>query len=239
MDYWDPLFLDSLAANHQVVVFDYPGIGNSEGELPMDIDEVANIGVQLMESLGFTQFHVGGWSYGGLVAQSAMFLNPDKVLKSILIGTNPPGKNEIPMEPIFGQHALKPTYDLEDEIVLFFEPKSEKSRLAAKASHDRIAARLDWGLVPSTPEIYQRYMAGMAGFARDSHNFRDAYQTLETPALVISGDHDISFNVANWFPLLYQAPSMQHLIIHNAGHGSHHQHPELVAGYIDSFLSYN
>lgn len=239
MDYWDPLFLDTLAKNYHVVVFDYPGVGNSQGELSPDIYEVANTGVQLMESLGFLQFFVGGWSYGGLVAQAAMFLHTQKVMKCILIGTNPPGANEIPMEPIFGKYALKPEYDLEDETVLFFEPKSPKSRLAALRSHERIAPRLDWSLVPSTQEVFQRYMAGMAMFAKDEHNFREQYKNLKTPVFIISGDHDISFNTENWTPLLKNAPGIQHLIINDAGHGSHHQHPGLVAGYIHLFLSQN
>ncbi|WP_282636114.1 alpha/beta fold hydrolase [Sphingobacterium thalpophilum] len=41
LDTWDPLFLDSLATNNTVVIFDYPGIGDSEGELSSDILEVA------------------------------------------------------------------------------------------------------------------------------------------------------------------------------------------------------
>lgn len=237
IDYWDPLFFDTLARDYTVVVFDYAGTGSSEGELSTDLNEVAKTGIALMEKLGHKQFHVGGWSYGGLVAQAAMFQNKDRVLKTVLIGTDPPGENKIPMEPIFGQVALKPTYDLEDETILFFEPESTKSRQAAKRSHERIIGKLDWDLVPSTPEIYQRYMAGMGAFRKDEDGYREAYKNLHKPVLVISGDHDISFNPGNWFPLMRNAPSVQQIIIHDAGHGVHHQFPELLAGYVYTFLS--
>ncbi len=236
MDTWDPLFLDSLAEKNTVILFDYPGIGSSEGELPLDIVEVASTVPALAGHLGIDKFNVLGWSYGGLVAQAVTFQNQDRVLNTVLIGTNPPGENEIPMEQVFFDHALKPINDLEDEYYLFFEPTSEKSRKAAQESHDRIVQRLERLLIPSTMEVFQRYIAGSGTMREDKLNFRDVYKTLKSPVLVISGDHDISFATENWFPLLKNAPTMQHIILNDAGHGPQHQHPELTAGYINLFL---
>ncbi|NML57667.1 alpha/beta fold hydrolase [Chryseobacterium cheonjiense] len=237
MDTWDPLFLDSLAENNEIILFDYPGIGSSEGELPLDIFEVADTVPSLADHLGIKKFNVLGWSYGGLVAQTVTFQNPDRVLKTVLIGTNPPGENAIPIESIFFEHALKPINDLEDEYYLFFEPTSEKSRQAAKESHDRIAQRLDRDLIPSAQEVFQRYFSGSGIFKEDKLNFREGYKTLQSPVLVISGDHDISFATENWFPLLKNAPTMQHIIFNNSGHGPQHQYPEISAGYINLFLA--
>jgi pimeloyl-ACP methyl ester carboxylesterase len=236
MDTWDPLFLDYLSDRHMVILFDYPGIGNSEGELPLDILDVAKVVPQLADYLGIDNFNVLGWSYGGLVAQAVTFQNQDRVLKTILIGTNPPGENEIPIEPVFFEHALKPANDLEDEYYLFFEPSSERSRQKAKDSHDRIGQRLNSDLIPSTPEVFQRYITGSGTMREDKLNFREGYKTLKSPVLVISGDHDISFATENWFPLLRNAPTMQHIILNDTGHGPQHEHPELTARYINVFL---
>ncbi|GAA4160266.1 alpha/beta hydrolase [Chryseobacterium ginsenosidimutans] len=237
LDTWDPLFLDSLAYEHTIVLFDYPGIGDSEGELSSDILEVASVGTQLIKALRYDKFHVVGWSYGGLVAQTALFLNQDRILKTILMGTNPPGNNEVPFDKTFFERALKPVNDLDDETVAFFEPSSEKSRAAAKASFDRIAKRLDRKKIPSTQDKFQKYFDGSAMMKKDENHFRDQYKTLTNPVLVISADHDISFAVENWFPLLRNAPSMHHIIINDAGHGVQHQYPELIAGYINLFLN--
>ncbi|MBW8523483.1 alpha/beta hydrolase [Chryseobacterium chendengshani] len=236
IDTWDPLFVDALAEKNTVILFDYPGIGSSEGELPLDVLEVAKTVPALADYLEIDKFNVLGWSYGGLVTQSVTFQNPHRVLKTVLIGTNPPGVNEIPIEPVFFEHALKSENDLEDEYYLFFEPSSEKSRQAARESHDRIAERLDKSLIPSTPELFQRYFAGSTPFKEDKLNFRNGYRTLKTAVLIISGDHDISFATENWFPLLKNAPAMQHIIMNDAGHGPHHQYPELASGYINHFL---
>jgi len=237
LDTWDPLFLDTLSQKNSIVLFDYPGIGESEGEFSSDISEVAAVGVKLMENLGINKFHAAGWSYGGLVAQTALFMNRDKVAKVVLIGTNPPGINEVPFDKIFFERALKPVNDLEDETVAFFEPSSEKSKAASKASFDRIAVKLDRTKIPSTSEQFQKYFEGSAMMKKDIHDYRGQYKTLKNPVLVISADHDISFAVENWFPLLRNAPSMQHIIINDTGHGLQHQEPVLIAGYISLFLS--
>lgn len=237
LDTWDPLFLDSLSTLHTIILFDYPGIGDSEGTLSSDILEVADVGVKLMDLLKYEHFHVAGWSYGGLVAQAALFMNKNRVKKAVLIGTNPPGINEVPFDKSFFERALKPINNLEDETVAFFEPSSEKSKAASRASFDRIAVRLDRSKIPATPDKFQKYFDGSAAMKKDVLDFRGQYQSLENPVLIISADHDISFAVENWFPLLRKAPSIQHIIINDTGHGLQHQHPELIAGYINLFLA--
>ena len=236
LDTWDPLFLDLLAANNTVITFDYTGIGYSEGNLPLDIKEVAAQVIQLADYLKIDKFNVMGWSYGGWVAQYATFLNPNRVLKTVLIGTNPMGKNDVPFEPIFLERALKPVNDFEDAVILFFEPNSERSRAAAQASMGRIMQYADWSKVPSTPELFQRYFASNQAIAEDKDNFRGMYSTTQTPILVLSGDHDISFATENWFPLLKAAPTVQHVIFPESGHAPHFQYPELSTEYIKTFL---
>lgn len=236
LDTWDPLFLDLLALDHTVVIFDYAGIGYSEGALPLDIKEVASSVIKLADYLKFGLFSVLGWSYGGRVAQYVSFLNPERILKAVIIGSNPPGRNAIPFQPVFLERALKPVNDLEDYVILFYEPNSEKSRAAAKASHDRIMQRLEIAKIPASKEIFQRYFASSAAIQEDKEQFRAAYATIKTPVLVISGDNDISFAPENWYPLIKSAPSLQLIILPESGHAPHFQYPELVTGYIQNFL---
>lgn len=85
LDTWDPLFLDTLAENNTVVIFDYPGIGDSEGELPLDLSEVAAVVIKMADYLAINQFNIGGWSYGGWLTQYVTFLYPERVLKAVVI----------------------------------------------------------------------------------------------------------------------------------------------------------
>ncbi|MEO6611679.1 MAG: alpha/beta hydrolase [Chitinophagaceae bacterium] len=239
LDTWDPLFLDLLAQSNTVITFDYAGIGYSEGELPTDIKEVAAEVIKLADYLKIDKFNALGWSYGGLVAQYVTFLSPARVLKTIVIGSNPMGKNAMGIEQAFMERALKPVNDFEDAVVIFYEPTSEKSRAAAAASRDRIFAHADVSKIPATQEIFNRYFAVVPQLEEDKDKFREAYATLSTPVLVISSDHDISFAVENWFPLLKKAPTVQHIILPDSGHAMQFQYPELTTQYITTFLQNN
>ncbi len=237
LDTWDPLFLDLLAENNTVVTFDYSGIGYSEGELPLDLHQVAAEVTKMADYLNFDKYFVGGWSYGGLIAQYATFLYPTRVLGTIVIGSNPMGKTETPLSPLFLEKALQATYTPEDIITLFFEPTSEVSAAAGIASLQRIAQRYDESKVPVNHETLHRYFAPTEQLAKDADNFREGYKTLKTPVLALSGDNDISFAVKNWFPLLKNAPTLQHIIFNNAGHAPHYQYPELATAYINTFIN--
>ncbi|APZ47382.1 alpha/beta hydrolase [Polaribacter reichenbachii] len=236
LDTWDPLFLDLLAENNTVITFDYSGVGYSEGELPMDIKKIASQIIELADYLKIDKFFVLGWSYGGWVAQYVTFMNLSRVLKTVIIGSNPIGKNEVPLEPLFLKHALKPINDLEDEIIIFYEPKSVKSRKAAKESRSRIHSNIDISKIPSSEEEFKRYFAVAPSVVEDKENFREKYTTLQTPILVISSDHDISYATENWFPLLKNAPTIQHIILPDSGHAMHFQYPKLSTEYINIFL---
>ena len=101
----------------------------------------------------------------------------------------------------------------------------------------RIAQRYDVSKVPVEIETLHRYFAPTEQLANDADNFREAYKTMQTPVLALSGDNDISFAVENWFPLLKNAPTLQHIIFNNAGHAPHYQYPELATAYIHTFIN--
>lgn len=238
LDTWDPLFLDLLAKQNTVIIFDQSGIGYSEGSLPLTMKDLAAEVTGLADYLKIERFNVMGWSYGGWVAQYVMFYNPTRVLKTILIDNNAMGKNAVAMEPAFAKSAMKANKDLgfEDYVTLFFEPKSETSRLAAQKSLERISKRIDYAKVPETPEVLKRYFAPIQSIVEDAENFRAAYATLKTPVLVMSGDHDISFSFENWYPMIRNAPTTQFIVMPDAGHGPQDQYPELASSYINAFL---
>lgn len=236
LDTWDPLFLDKMAEHFNVITFEYTGIGSSTGALPTDITMVAKDVKDLSQALKLEKIIVLGWSYGGLVAQAATLMYPDLITHSILIGTGPPGKNEVPVEKAFLDVALKPINNFDDEVVLFFEPESDVSIAAAKASHDRIAQRIDVSKIPSTMEVFNLYFKGGDGFRDDKSNFREQLKTTKTPILIICGDHDISFAVENWYPFTRQLTNAQMVIFMQSGHGPQHQYPELSAKYITDFI---
>lgn len=239
IDTWDPLFLDTLAAAHRVITVDYPGVGYSGGALPQDMSRAADFVGAFATAIDVQRFTIMGWSWGGAVAQTFLLEHPDRVTHAIILGANPPGKLERPIQKAFLDRAFKPVNNLADEEVLFFEPASAVSLKAAAASHARIHARegVD-AKIPSTPESIQAYLSAATAYGADTAGRREKLTANRIPMLVIAGDNDISTAGQNWFPLIGEMANAHLVVYPEAGHGPHHQYPELAVSQINAFLQY-
>lgn len=239
LDSWDPAFLDEVGKDFQVYIFDYSGIGSSNGSLPEKIASVAEDVNFLATHLKLDKFVLGGWSYGGLVAQTYATHYPQKVSQLILLGTNPPGLNQHPLEQSFLDATLHEQNDLTDETLLFFEPRSEFSRQAAKLYFDRINARIVDKDIPVPKEKWNLYFAGAKDYAADEYGSREKIAKVNVPILVISGDHDPACPIENWYALSGKIPNLQLIMLGQTGHGPQNQYPELTFQYIRNFIRYN
>jgi len=237
LDSWDPAFLDELAKTNQLIIFDYPGIGLSSGQLPPEILGVASAVKDLADALKIDKFNLVGWSFGGAVAQTFAANFPGRATHLILIGANPPGKNEKPLEQAFLDAAFKPVNDLKDEEVLFFEPAVPASVAAAKASNERIAARKKDRSIEVTPDKFQDYFKGVGDYQADSYGSRGKLATTPTPILILSGDHDPSCPVENWYPLVKKWKTAQLVVIPNSGHGVQHEFPKYCTDIMQLFIA--
>ncbi|SHL96695.1 alpha/beta fold hydrolase [Chitinophaga sp. CF418] len=235
LDSWDPAFLDALAEEHTVVTFNYSGFGSSTGIPPTTMAGFAKDVLDLSASLGYDKFIIGGWSFGGAVAQNIITEHPEKVSQAILIGTRPPGKISHSFEESFLRVSRIPHNTLEDEVILFFEPAWEPSVEAARRSHDRIAQRKEMD-ARIDEKVWPDYIAGFADFTADPYKSREKLCNTRLPIMVISADHEVCFPPENWFELNRKLPTTQLVVIPRTGHGVHHEYPELVSQYITSFL---
>lgn len=239
LDDWDPAFLDALARDYRVITFNYSGFASSTGLRHTDMKGFASDVVDLASALNLERFIIGGWSFGGWVAQFVTTERPELVSQTILIGTRPPGKVSHQMEQIFLTTAFKPVNDLEDEIILFFEPISERSRELGQQSHARISARTTGRDSLVTMDDLPFYVKAGDDYENDPYKIREKLMSTKTPILVISGDHEVCFPPENWFELNRRLPTTQLVVIPRAGHGPQHQYPEMIASFIKSFIQNN
>lgn len=240
MDNWDPLFLDRLAENFTVTVFDYSGLGYSTGTPSYAKADMARDVNDLVETLQLGKVIIGGWSLGGFAAQVFAATYPEKVSHVLAIATMPPGLMVKPSEPLFFEIATKETYTADDEYILFFEPASAKSRALGDASIARIAARSD---VMDFPTPAETMNAAMWASNDPSTPFPDPggaysafYRTTDIPVLALCGDHDLVFPVENWYALNDQWPTLFVVTYPECGHGPQHQYPQMAAEMIASFV---
>jgi pimeloyl-ACP methyl ester carboxylesterase len=240
MDSWDPLFLDTLARHFTVTVFDYSGLGLSTGPASYGKADMARDVDDLVTALGLARIVVGGWSLGGFAAQTFAALHPQKVSHVLAIGTMPPGPMVKPPEPLFLETAAKPVYGAAEEYILFFEPESAASRALGDASMARIAARTEPRDHATPPEVFLRALQASidpAGpFPDPDGAYSRFFRSTDIPILALSGDHDIMFPVENWYAQNDQWPSLFVVTLPDCGHGPQHQHPEMSAEIIASFV---
>src|SRR6202008_2066849 len=116
IDWGDPEFLDYLAAEHDVIVFDNVGIGYSGGEPGDSIDGFAAGAIEFIEALGLSRVDLLGWSLGGIVAQEVARRRPEMVRKLVVAGSAPGG--QIPGAPALSEDVVgimaKPEADADD-----------------------------------------------------------------------------------------------------------------------------
>ena len=231
---WDPGFVDAVAKNYQVILFDAPGVGRSSGVVPTSVTRWADQAVEFTRALGLDYAIFLGWSMGGAVAQIIAINHPEVVDKLVLLATGPSSNPDFaPGSPEFGARARKPIYDFDDNQFLFFY-SSETSK-AACASYLKRVDRIKDRDVPATPESYQNMSIAMADFkANKEKNYFSALKDIKTPVLIANGKFDPSYPLLNSYVLEREIPNSKLIIYPDAGHGFLFQYfrefvPELLA----------
>jgi len=106
MSEWDPALLGALAVQRRVIVFDYPGLGQS-GPAPdsWTFDHAAdwiNDWLRVIEPAA--PVDVLGWSMGGFIAQRLAVQHPERIRRLVLAATNPGGDATV-LGPRWAQDA--------------------------------------------------------------------------------------------------------------------------------------
>ncbi len=85
MDHWDPAFLEVLAAERRVILFDNAGVSESTGEVATTFAGMAETAVDFITALGLKEIDLLGWSIGGFIGQ--------------MVALNHPGVSSAPTRP--------------------------------------------------------------------------------------------------------------------------------------------
>jgi pimeloyl-ACP methyl ester carboxylesterase len=240
MDAWDPLFLDLLAQNFTVTIFDYSGLGFSTGPASYAKTAMAKDVNDLVDALGLGRVIIGGWSLGGFAAMVFAATHPEKVSHVLAIATMPPGQMVKPSEELFFTTANKPEYSAEDGYILFFEPNSIKSRALGDASMARTAARDAVRDYPTPSAVFAKSLEESSDptspFPDPDGAYARFFRSTTIPVLALCGDHDLVFPVENWHAVNDIWPTLFVATWPDCGHGPQHQYPALSADLIASFV---
>ena len=137
LDDWDPQVTDGFAADYDVILFDNAGVAGSGGETPSTVAGMTRDAVAFCDGLGLKQFHVVGFSLGGMIAQQLALDQPKRVQRVILLGTGPRGGEGLTFTELSAEERADPVQFL---LAAFFTP-SGASLEAGREYVNRLAAR--------------------------------------------------------------------------------------------------
>ncbi|MEU6323403.1 alpha/beta hydrolase [Streptomyces sp. NPDC047009] len=235
MDNWDPAVTDGLAANREVILFDYAGVAGSSGEVPETFEGFGDDSAAVIRALGITQADVLGFSIGGYVAQEVALRHPELVRRLVLVGTAPRGGEAEGRDPKALEVAANPVPTMEDFLFLFFEP-SEASQQAGKEFWARRHQRTVDVDPLSGPEVTKAQVAAIAAWREQVGERFSELKTIQQPTLVVNGSHDVMVPTINSYILQQHIPGAQLIIYPDSGHGSLFQYPELFVNHVSRFL---
>lgn len=236
MSQWDPALLAYLSSDRQVVVYDYPGLGQSQrlsGRLTFD--RLAQHAAELVEVLGWDSVDVLGWSMGGFVAQRLAFTHPETVRSLILAGTNPGGSQTV-LGPKWVQEADSDPKGSNSAYVRTNYPKGHRS--AGWAFIHRVNEAFDQGRWPEDripAAVYRQMVAAEDPWLRSNLNF-DQLPSIVAPTLVITGSLDRVTPFENSVLLADSIPDATLVLVDQAGHSFLFQDPALAASLFLDFL---
>ncbi len=234
---WDPVLLGRLAVNQRVIVFDYPGLGQSRpAPSRITMQSMADWTAEFIGAIGLDHPDILGWSMGGFVAQQILIRHPGLVRRAILAGTNPGGKSA-KLGPRWAQEIDSATDgDLND----YYKTNYSRNRCGVSAGRSfvrRVNRAVDDGRYPD-PRVPNKTFRAMVRaenpWLRSNRNF-DALASINTPTMVMFGALDVVTPQQNSKIIAGRIPNASFTKFRGAGHSFLFQDPDLVANRIRDF----
>jgi pimeloyl-ACP methyl ester carboxylesterase len=232
MDDWDPKVTNGLAAEHDVILFDYPGIGRSSGETPSTVTALTRRCVAFCRAIGVTQFDVIGFSLGGMIAQQLGAEYPDLLRRIILLGTGPRGGEGL----VFDDLSVDELDDTSALLMKAFFTQSEASQASGRACMERLKSRRT---DRDTPVSKQSALAELAairewGVIPASDRFA-MLSEIRHPTLIVHGNKDVVVMPINAFLLAEHLPNAQLIMYPDSIHGAQSQHADIFLEHVKLF----
>ena len=183
---WLPIQVPEFSRHHRTLIFDYPGVGNSDGDdAPFSTADLSDTLAGLFDALAIERATVLGAFMGGMVAQELALRHAARVERLVLVGTyaRPDAKRRmlltqwrelarigVPLEVLVRDRLL---WTAQDETI---EQTDLIEQMIAFFSRDG---------APLTPEQFARQCDACL-----AHDTLDRLHRIEQPTLVVCGRND-------------------------------------------------
>jgi 3-oxoadipate enol-lactonase len=225
---WEPV-VDALADEHEVVLFDNRGIGESDAPGgPYSVRMLAEDAVAVLDAAGLKRAHVLGTSLGGMIALQLALDWPERVTRLVLACTTPGGARAAPM-PEQTIRLMQEASTLPLEIVLrrfvenAFGPEPDPA-MVDRIMRQRIASG-------QLPTAWAAQAAAGAAF-----DVWDRVPEIRTQTLVLTGDEDGVVDPRNSKLLAERIPGALLEVFPGTGHLFFWEQPDRFVQVVTDFL---
>jgi pimeloyl-ACP methyl ester carboxylesterase len=236
LDNWDPALTDALAAEREIILVDYAGVGSSTGEPSHTIASTGRQMIAFIAALGFDRIDLLGFSIGGFVAQEIALVRPTLVRRLVLAATGPKGAP--------GMHgwrddiaaAARGESKPENLLYIMFA-HTETSQAKGMEFLGRFMQRQEDRDAPTSDLARDAQYDAIVEWGIPDHAALQRLTGIASPTLVIQGDDDLMIPTKLSHLMAGLIPNAQIRIYPDAAHGFLFQYPGEVAGDVNAFLA--
>jgi pimeloyl-ACP methyl ester carboxylesterase len=236
LDNWDPALTDALAAEREVILVDYAGVGSSTGEPSNTIASSARHMIAFADALELSEIDLLGFSIGGFVAQQVALVRPSLVRQLILAATGPRGAP--------GMHgwrqdiaaAARAESNPENLLYIMFA-HTDASRAKGMEFLGRFAERQEERDAPTSDAVRDAQYDAIVEWGIPDHAALQRLTGIKRPTLVLQGDNDLMIPTKLSHLMAGLIPDAQIRIYADAAHGFLLQYPREVAAEVNTFLA--
>ena len=236
LDNWDPALTDALAAEREVILADYPGVGSSTGEPSNSIASTARQMIAFADELGLVEIDLLGFSIGGFVAQEIALVRPTLVRRLVLAATGPKGAP--------GMHgwrddiaaAARGESKPENLLYIMFA-HTETSQAKGKEFLGRFMERQEGRDAPTSDAARDSQYDAVVEWGVPDHAALQRLTGIKSPTLIIQGDGDLMIPTKLSHLMAGLIPDARIRIYPDSGHGFLFQYPTEVAAEVSTFLA--
>jgi pimeloyl-ACP methyl ester carboxylesterase len=237
LDFWDPILVDRIAQDREVILLANRGVGASTGIVPDNVTDMARDVIVFVGALGIEQVDLLGFSLGGHIAQELALLKPRMVRRIVLAGTGPQGGPGLHRwsDDVYA-HACADEITAETALNIFFSG-SEESRAKGIAYLGRTQMRQADRDDPTDLATRDAQFAALTAWGIPDASKLNRLEGITQPTFVAIGDNDAMMPTKNSQLLADRLPNAHLRIYTDANHGFLNQYPELFGDHVRAFLN--
>jgi pimeloyl-ACP methyl ester carboxylesterase len=234
LDNWDPIIINGLAKERQVITIDNSGIGNSGGTTPDNVQDMTQDTIKIIASIGISRCDLLGYSLGGFIAQAMAAVRPDMIRKIILVGTAPQGTKALRLFPQLVEKAFQ--LPRMETFLFLFASRSERSMAKLTTALQRLNQRKQDSDKETATTSIQAQVKALTRWGTDAPTINLA--NIDKPVLIIQGSNDEMMDSASSLELFKQIPNSILTYYPDSAHGSFYQYPEMFVEQANFFLNH-